>query len=212
MDKKKSQTQGYMDILAGNKDKPKKNIPMCWKCVSKITRPKGDNSFELIGCVEESKICNYSDAEKMCPLTHKPKRVLIFIAGGCVRVDHKPDDVEIEIRDYDVEGEWDEDNVSCKLDDDGDRYQEMIFPAEEKKSEITFQASGDQAFPAKDEEEENPEKYLNYYKCPCSCKWESSWSCMCDDRCPDCNTPIQPYKSEEIDTGEVTEHHDPDVD
>lgn len=192
----------------------KKTIPMCWKCKSKVTRPKSNKSLELIGCTEESKICNYSDAEKMCPLI--TKKVLIIVTGGCVTIDYKPDDVEIEIRDYDVEGEWDEDNVSCKVDDDDDRYQEMIFPAENNNTDeplpaetVEFLASGDQAFP---DTEEDEGKYLNYYKCPCSCEWQDHWSCMCDDRCPDCNTSIQPYKSEETDTGEVTEHHDPDID
>lgn len=240
----------------------KNTIPMCWKCASKVTRPKGENSLELIGCTEESKICNYSDAEKMCPLIKK--RVLILVTGGVVTIDCKPDDVEIEIRDYDVEGEWDEENISCKVDDDGDRYQEMIFSAEEKKSEIDknsktykearwfidrifgfdtmskkeiiavcemtavlakqiipedktsdiiFQASGDQAFPAnKEDEEENEEKYLNYYKCVCNTEWSDSWSCMCDDRCPDCNTSIQCYRSVETATAEVIEHFDPDKD
>ena len=106
-----------------------KRIPICWKCASKITEDNGDGSLGLVGCKENMDIHNYSDAEKMCPLINR-KKVIIFVNGGVVTIDEKPDDVEIEIRDYDVEGMWDEDNVSCKLDEDNDRYQEMIFPAE----------------------------------------------------------------------------------
>ena len=136
----------------------KKNIPMCWKCASKITEPSGSTGLTLIGCKEQKDIHSYSDAEKMCPLVNPPdKKVLIIVTGGCVTVDYKPDDVEKEIRDYDVEGMWDDENVSCKVDADDDRYQEMIFPAEKKntdeplpKETIEFLASGDQAFPAKE--------------------------------------------------------------
>ncbi len=198
-----------------------KKMPMCWKCASNITRPKGDNSLELIGCVEESKICNYSDAEKMCPLmnSHINKdRVIISIVKGLVEVDKLPDNIILELRDYDVGGDWDEENLACKIDNDGDRYQEMIFGEEpkeiDKNPDIEFHASGDQAFTdkKKDDEEENPEKYLNYYKCICGCEWQDHWSCMCDDRCPDCNTSIQCYKSDETETGETIEHFDPDED
>jgi len=105
-----------------------KRMPICWKCASKITEDNGDGSLGLVGCKENKDIKNYQDAEKMCPVIN-PK-VVIIISGGCATIDHKPDDVTVEIRDYDVEGMWDEDDVSCKVDDDDDRYQEMIFPAE----------------------------------------------------------------------------------
>lgn len=58
--------------------------------------------------------------------------------------------------------------------------------------------------------------YQNYYKCDCGTEWQDEWDCMCDDRCPVCNTSTQPYDSAEIDdVGEVIEthhHHDPDED
>lgn len=40
--------------------------------------------------------------------------------------------------------------------------------------------------------------YLNHYRCPCGAEWEDSWSCTCNDRCPDCNKEIEPYESEEL--------------
>lgn len=49
----------------------------------------------------------------------------------------------------------------------------------------------------KDEEYEYP--YLNYYKCSeCGIEWEDEWDCMCNDKCPNCDAEIEPYKSEEI--------------
>lgn len=42
-------------------------------------------------------------------------------------------------------------------------------------------------------------QYLNHYGCSeCGHHWTDEWSCMCDDRCPDCNTPISPYFSKEL--------------
>lgn len=42
-------------------------------------------------------------------------------------------------------------------------------------------------------------KYLNYYECSeCGARWEDEWDCACNDKCPDCNAEIEPYKSEEI--------------
>ncbi len=47
-----------------------------------------------------------------------------------------------------------------------------------------------------DEEEEN--KYHNYYRCDdCNEEWEDDHSCMCDDQCPKCEKPHSPYKSED---------------
>jgi len=39
--------------------------------------------------------------------------------------------------------------------------------------------------------------FQNFYKCPdCKVKWDSEWSSMCDEECPDCGTKnISPYKS-----------------
>ena len=41
--------------------------------------------------------------------------------------------------------------------------------------------------------------YLNHYKCSvCGCEWTDEWDCMCDDRCPECDTSISPNMSEEL--------------
>jgi len=122
-----------------------KKQPFCWKCASKIVSPTDldDYSFTLIGCKENDKIKNYNDTEKMCPLINdssekgaEPNKVLIIINSGCAQLEYKPDNIEVEIRDYDVQ---DYDNV--EIDEDGDEYQKMIFPAEENK--IEFLASGE---------------------------------------------------------------------
>ena len=85
-------------------------------------------------------------------------KVLIIINGGVAQMEYKPDNIEVEIRDYDVEGSWDEDNIACKKDDDGDEYQEMVFPA----TEIVFHATGDNAFTDEPVEVEEEEDY-NYH-------------------------------------------------
>jgi DNA-directed RNA polymerase subunit RPC12/RpoP len=42
-------------------------------------------------------------------------------------------------------------------------------------------------------------KYTNFYKCSeCGTEWQDEWDCTCNDRCPNCNTEIEPYKSEDI--------------
>jgi hypothetical protein len=107
-----------------------KKVPMCWKCASKITELHEDNSLNLVGCKEEPKIEDYSDAEKMCPLM-KPK-VLIIINGGVAQLEFKPDDVEVEIRDYDVEDIDAENDERCKKDIEGDWYQEMLWGINEE--------------------------------------------------------------------------------
>lgn len=45
--------------------------------------------------------------------------------------------------------------------------------------------------------------YLNHYRhddCPVrpGVEWDDSWSCMCNDRCPECGAEIEPYESEEV--------------
>ena len=41
-------------------------------------------------------------------------------------------------------------------------------------------------------------EFLNYYKCPDDgTEWTMIWSCMCDDRCPKCNSEIEPYMSQD---------------
>ena len=58
-------------------------------------------------------------------------KIIITVNGGCVSINEKPDDVEIEIRDYDIEGAdgFPEERPDCKKDGEGDWYQEIIFPA-----------------------------------------------------------------------------------
>lgn len=43
-----------------------------------------------------------------------------------------------------------------------------------------------------------PEKFRNYYECPCGEEWSSTWSCMCNEKCSVCNKEIQPTNSEEL--------------
>lgn len=40
--------------------------------------------------------------------------------------------------------------------------------------------------------------YRNFYECPCGTEWTDEWDCMCDDRCPSCNTSCSPSDSIEI--------------
>jgi len=40
--------------------------------------------------------------------------------------------------------------------------------------------------------------YRNRYRCTCGKEWEDVWSCMCNDRCPRCNTEIEPFESLEL--------------
>ena len=43
--------------------------------------------------------------------------------------------------------------------------------------------------------------FTNYYDCPrCHFTWNDTWSCACDDDCPDCSLRhISPYDSDEDD-------------
>jgi hypothetical protein len=44
--------------------------------------------------------------------------------------------------------------------------------------------------------------FINYYQCPCGSGWVGSWSCTCNDRCPTCNTEIEPFRSDDFPEGE----------
>jgi uncharacterized protein (DUF983 family) len=49
-------------------------------------------------------------------------------------------------------------------------------------------------------------KYTNYYRCPeCGEEWQDVWDCKCNDRCPNCNTEIEPYQSNDISVNEHKE-------
>jgi hypothetical protein len=52
------------------------------------------------------------------------KQIIITIQGGCVQDVEKPDDIEVIIKDYDIQ---DEEGPNIKQDDDGDFYQEIVF-------------------------------------------------------------------------------------
>jgi len=43
-------------------------IPLCTKCTHVVTLDKGNNRSEMIGCVTDSDIKNYEDAQRMCPI------------------------------------------------------------------------------------------------------------------------------------------------
>lgn len=39
-------------------------------------------------------------------------------------------------------------------------------------------------------------RFSNYYVCPkCKTEWNSEWNCVCDDRCPECDTSCSPSES-----------------
>lgn len=41
--------------------------------------------------------------------------------------------------------------------------------------------------------------YVNYYRCSREgTQWANAWSSMCNDKCPNCNAEIEPYRSDEI--------------
>lgn len=46
--------------------------------------------------------------------------------------------------------------------------------------------------------DETVQRFRNEYDCPCGEHWEDEWDSMCDDRCPECNTPCSPTTSHEI--------------
>lgn len=49
------------------------------------------------------------------------------------------------------------------------------------------------------EYEKDSIEYTNYYACTCGYDWQDTHDCACDDRCPSCNTSIQPYFSDTSD-------------
>jgi len=55
-------------------------------------------------------------------------------------------------------------------------------------------------------EEEEPHRFRNFYvhkDCPKQpgVRWDSTWSCMCNERCPACDAEIEPESSEDLDVG-----------
>jgi len=57
-----------------------------------------------------------------------------------------------------------------------------------------FTSSSTQAAPCQVDTE--PMTYINHYRCPCGSEWTDSWTCACNDRCPVCNTEVEPHHSE----------------
>jgi hypothetical protein len=42
-------------------------------------------------------------------------------------------------------------------------------------------------------------RFHNHYRCDdCDIQWHDCWDSMCNDRCPNCNAEIEPYRSYEI--------------
>lgn len=42
-------------------------------------------------------------------------------------------------------------------------------------------------------------RFRNFYRCSeCGYKWLDEWSCTCNDRCPECDTEIEPHVSVDI--------------
>jgi hypothetical protein len=59
------------------------------------------------------------------------------------------------------------------------------------------------------EEEEQP-RCTNHYLCAQDqTRWDSGWSCMCNDRCPTCDTVTEPYAMTNADESEMI--HDREV-
>jgi len=43
------------------------------------------------------------------------------------------------------------------------------------------------------------ETYLNEYYCAhCDIHWDDVWDCMCNDKCPECDKEIEPFKSTKL--------------
>ena len=41
---------------------------------------------------------------------------------------------------------------------------------------------------------EGEPRHTNHYLCPQdSTRWDAKWSCMCNDRCPTCESVVEPY-------------------
>jgi len=41
--------------------------------------------------------------------------------------------------------------------------------------------------------------FRNHHACPhCGTRWQNEWSCMCDDRCPNCDLSCTPVESEDL--------------
>ena len=50
-----------------------------------------------------------------------------------------------------------------------------------------------------------PNKFTNYYECPCGHEWTDQWNCGCNDKCPVYNNEIEPFLSDDgsLTAGEI---------
>ena len=40
--------------------------------------------------------------------------------------------------------------------------------------------------------------FRKHYNCPCGTDWSDEWDCLCNDRCPTCNSETEPDEHEAI--------------
>ena len=40
--------------------------------------------------------------------------------------------------------------------------------------------------------------FRKHHTCPCGLEWWDEWDCLCNDRCPDCDTEVEPDDHEEL--------------
>ena len=53
--------------------------------------------------------------------------------------------------------------------------------------------------------------YIKYYECSkCGELWQDEWDCLCDDRCPVCNTSMEILDFAEINEGKPKGGNDSD--
>ena len=46
---------------------------------------------------------------------------------------------------------------------------------------------------------QKPFRFRNYYQCPTDgTKWHDEWNHLCNDRCPVCDSEIEPYFSQDV--------------
>jgi hypothetical protein len=64
----------------------------------------------------------------------------------------------------------------------------------------TREQACDEAPSPADDPPDNNTWYRKFYECSrCGTTWHDDWSCLCNDRCPECRTETEP--SEYIDLG-----------
>ena len=103
------------------------------------------------------------------------------------------------------------DNLDRLIDNQDDELGESLVPVrdflrrcaapEEAGTSIADWSHPAVSTPAEDEGGESDKRYRNHYRCICGHEWTDEWDCTCNDRCPKCNTEIEPYDSEELGQG-----------